>query len=189
MLCKPELRSWATRDSLWRGRRAAVTPLQCPRSHTVRTHQTVRTSKRRKRRAPAAWKFVPYISTSEFGVNSDACRECESAVAAALCRRSTNRRGSFCSAVAQRGGDGAFERTARLQNGDSRLGKGGVFHCWRPIQLSASGRGGARVAFEEEAAFVDGHRGAGGEGEGFESLAGVEVPCADAGAVEMPGVG
>ena len=36
-------------------------------SRAVRTHQTVRTSKRRKRRAPAAWRFIPYISISEFG--------------------------------------------------------------------------------------------------------------------------
>ena len=61
--------------------------------------------------------------------------------------------------------------------------KSGEFHF---RQLSTDGGGGAGVAFEKETALVDGHGGAGGEGEGFETFAGIEVPRADAGAVEVP---
>ena len=56
------------RNTPRRGRGEAFTPLRRPTSRTIRLHQTMRTSKRRERRAPAAWTFAPYISTSEFGL-------------------------------------------------------------------------------------------------------------------------
>ena len=65
----PNFEARPARNSPRRGRGAAFTPLR-------RTHGLVRTNsagrwmlKRRERRAPAVWTFVPYIPTSEFGFN------------------------------------------------------------------------------------------------------------------------
>ena len=62
-----ELRSRPTRNSPRCGRGAAFTPLRCPTSRAGRLQRTVRTSKRRKRRAPQRDRSFPAFSIRSSG--------------------------------------------------------------------------------------------------------------------------